>query len=151
MSLDERSVDLTAPDVRGTGGEFPLAWCHSYGSGRVFYTALGHGAETWMDARFQDMLEGALVWLAGEVTADATPRRAAPVVAGVRETAGYIEVYGTGLTSGSTAVAWGGAARLAGAAVLMDGERLRVIYASPSQVNAALDGKPLGAVAVQAQ
>jgi type 1 glutamine amidotransferase len=150
LTLDERSVDVTAADVRGTDGEFPLAWCRPYGSGRVFYTALGHGAETWMDARFQDMLEGALLWLAGELTADATPRRAAPVVTGVREVGDYIEIYGTGLTSGSTALAWEGAARLAGAAVLVDGERLRVIYASPSQINAALDGRTLGTVAVHA-
>lgn len=151
MTLDERTVDLARPDVRGTDGEFPLAWCHLYGNGRVFYTALGHGDETWNDPRFQDMLEGALLWLAGELTADATPRRASPVVAGVRPVGDYIEIYGEGLTSGSTAIAWEGASRLAGAAVLMDGEPLRVIYASPSQVNAALDGKPLGTVSVQAR
>ena len=151
LTLDESSVDLTRPDVRGSDGEFPLAWCHSFGNGRVFYTALGHGDETWEDPRFQDMLEGALLWLVGEVTGDATPRRASPVVAGVRQVGDYIEIYGEGLTSGSTAITWEGAARLAGAAVLVDGERLRVIYASPSQVNAALDGRPLGTVSVQAR
>jgi type 1 glutamine amidotransferase len=150
FTLDERSVDLSKPDVRGAAGEFPLAWCRSYGNGRVFYTALGHGDGTWMDSRFQDMLEGALLWLAGEAPGDAMPRRASPVVAGVRQVGDYIEIYGTGLTSGSTAIAQEGLWRLAGAAVTMDGERLRVVYASPVQVNAALGGKPLGTVAVAA-
>ena len=151
MTLDERTVDLTRPDVRGTDGEFPLAWCRPYGGGRVFYTALGHTNETWNDPLFQDMLEGALLWLTGEVTADATPRRAAPVIGGIRQAGDFIEIYGSGLTSGSTAIAWDGAGRLAGAAVLMDGASLRLIYASPTQLTAALDGKPLGAVAVQAR
>jgi hypothetical protein len=151
LTLDERSVDLRLPEVRGTDGEFPLAWCRPYGNGRVFYTALGHFDETWKDARFQDLLEGSLLWLAGEAAGDATPRRASPVVAGVRQAGDFVEIYGSGLTSGSTALAWEGAWRLAGAAVLMDGERLRVLYASPVQVNAILDGKPLGNVMVQAR
>lgn len=151
LTLDERSVDLSLPEVRGSDGEFPLAWCRPYGNGRVFYTALGHFDGTWKDARFQGMLEGALLWLTGEAAGEATPRSAAPVVAGVRQAGDFVEIYGYGLTSGSTALAWEGAWRLAGAAVVMDGVRLRVVYASPGQVNAVLDGKPLGTVSVQAR
>jgi type 1 glutamine amidotransferase len=34
----------------------------AHGSGRVFYTALGHREELWQDARFQRNLLGALRW-----------------------------------------------------------------------------------------
>jgi type 1 glutamine amidotransferase len=46
----------------GQSGDFPIAWSHSYGSGRVFYTALGHRDEVWNDPRFQQHLLGAIRW-----------------------------------------------------------------------------------------
>ena len=66
MSLDTSSVDLSAPEVARDDGDFPLAWRRDYGAGRVFYTALGHFSETWLDDRFQNMLLNALTWLAGD-------------------------------------------------------------------------------------
>jgi type 1 glutamine amidotransferase len=63
MSLDASSVDMTAPEVMAD--DFPLAWRRNYGQGRVFYTALGHFSETWLDERFQSILLNALMWLAG--------------------------------------------------------------------------------------
>jgi type 1 glutamine amidotransferase len=65
MSLDTTSVDLNAPEVAREDGDFPLAWRRNYGQGRVFYTALGHFSETWLDERFQTMLLNALIWLGG--------------------------------------------------------------------------------------
>ena len=65
MSLDTTSVDLNAPEVARDDGDFPLAWRRNYGQGRVFYTALGHFSETWLDERFQTMLLNALIWLGG--------------------------------------------------------------------------------------
>jgi type 1 glutamine amidotransferase len=151
LTLDERSVNLSVPEVRGTEGEFPLAWCHTYGQGRVFYTALGHGDETWRDAGFQALLEGAIAWLAGDTVADASPRRAAPVIGGVRRVQDYLEIYGTGLTSGSTAHAPEGRDKLAGTAVLMEGVRLPVVYASPAQVNVRLPADaPLAELRIRA-
>jgi type 1 glutamine amidotransferase len=49
----------------GSIGDFPLAWTQTYGSGRVYYNALGHFAETWRDARYQQQIAGAIRWLAG--------------------------------------------------------------------------------------
>jgi type 1 glutamine amidotransferase len=74
LSLDTNTVDLGAPGVNRTDGDFALTWARNYGLGRVFYTALGHFDGTWTDERFQKILEGALLWLTGEVDADATPR-----------------------------------------------------------------------------
>lgn len=41
-------------------GDYALAWTHSYGAGRVFYTALGHRAAVWRDARFLALLKGGI-------------------------------------------------------------------------------------------
>lgn len=55
LSLDAVSV--------GTTGDYPLAWSQSVGQGRSFYTALGHFDATWLDARFQEHMRGAIKWV----------------------------------------------------------------------------------------
>jgi type 1 glutamine amidotransferase len=59
LRLDATSV--------GAVGDYPLAWAHMYGSGRVYYNALGHFVETWRDPRFQRQLAGAIRWAAKRV------------------------------------------------------------------------------------
>jgi type 1 glutamine amidotransferase len=56
-------VRLDAASV-GSTGDYPLAWAQSYGSGRVYYNALGHFPDTWRDQRFQRQLAGAIRWVA---------------------------------------------------------------------------------------
>jgi type 1 glutamine amidotransferase len=56
LRLDAASV--------GASGDYPLAWSSSYGSGRVYYNALGHFAETWRDQRFQRQITAAIRWAA---------------------------------------------------------------------------------------
>ena len=57
LRLDAASVNTT--------GDYPLAWAHSFGSGRAYYNALGHFPATWRDARFQSQLTAAIRWTAG--------------------------------------------------------------------------------------
>jgi type 1 glutamine amidotransferase len=60
--------DRNPPDGLGTAGEaadLPLAWQKAHGSGRVFYTALGHRQEIWDDARFRKHLLEAIRWAVG--------------------------------------------------------------------------------------
>lgn len=45
--------------------DYALAWVRRHGTGRVFYSALGHGDETWNDARFQVHLRGGILWSLG--------------------------------------------------------------------------------------
>jgi len=45
------------------GADHPVAWCHEYGGGRCFYTALGHAARTFAEPAFLRHLGGALEWL----------------------------------------------------------------------------------------
>ena len=59
------SFDRNPPDGVGPAGDpvdLPLAWHKPFGSGRVFYTALGHRQETWEDARFRRHLQEAIRW-----------------------------------------------------------------------------------------
>jgi type 1 glutamine amidotransferase len=44
----------------GQPGDLPLAWMKSHGTGRVFYTALGHRDELWRDTRFQQHVLGGI-------------------------------------------------------------------------------------------
>lgn len=151
MTLDTSSVDLSAEGVHRSDGDFALAWSHTYGQGRVFYTALGHFESTWRDSRFDRLLVNALLWLTGQVDGDAAPRRAAPVVSdgGVADAlvparglapGSYISIYGQNLTTGSTFAATGTSfpLKLVGSTVLVNGAPIPVLYASPGQVNAQL-------------
>jgi uncharacterized protein len=63
LRLDPASVDLTRPNVHRHPWGWPLAWTRAYRSGRVFYTALGHEEGVWRDARFQQMLGNAVLWV----------------------------------------------------------------------------------------
>ena len=62
LRLAPSSVDLSKPGVHQRFYGWPLAWTRSYGEGRVFYTALGHEASVWQDARYQRILTNAILW-----------------------------------------------------------------------------------------
>ena len=51
----------------------PVAWCRSWGDGKIFFNNLGHNESTWVDKRFLDSTEAAIRWIRGEVPGDATP------------------------------------------------------------------------------
>jgi len=42
LTLDKHPNDKTP-------GDYPIAWCKAYGSGKVFYTSLGHREDVWDD------------------------------------------------------------------------------------------------------
>jgi type 1 glutamine amidotransferase len=55
-------------------GDMPLAWAHTFGKGRVFYSALGHDASTWDNRDIAQMYFEAIKWALGLTDGDATPR-----------------------------------------------------------------------------
>jgi type 1 glutamine amidotransferase len=73
--LDPAKLDLKARLVHRTDGDFPVAWAHTYGQGRVFYSTLGHADEAWDNPALQQMYFNALRWALKVVDGDATPRR----------------------------------------------------------------------------
>ena len=154
LTLDTRTVDLGASGVNRTDGDFALAWIRRYGEGRVFYSAFGHFPENFQNEPFRTMLRKGLLWLVGEIEADATPRSgpSAPVPVlrsdGVRSVAGgsalapgsIITITGEHLTSGSSfeAPALPLPVRLAGTHVEVDGLPAPLFSVTPEQVVAQL-------------
>jgi type 1 glutamine amidotransferase len=62
LALDEASYSPGS----GAMGDHPIAWCHTIGRGRAWYTALGHRSETYADASFAQHLLGGILWAAGK-------------------------------------------------------------------------------------
>ena len=64
-TLDEQSYK---PEAFGAslrmGADHPIIWKHCAGAGRVFYSAMGHTAESYAEARYLQVLERALAWAA---------------------------------------------------------------------------------------
>ena len=71
--IDPSTIDLHKTLVHRTDGDFPVAWAHMYGKGRVFYSTLGHSVESWDDPVLQRMYFNAIRWALGLVPGDATP------------------------------------------------------------------------------
>jgi len=63
--IDPASVDLNSPNVHRTDADFPIAWIKNYGSGRVFYSSLGHPDSAWDDPRVTTMYLDAIKWAVG--------------------------------------------------------------------------------------
>jgi type 1 glutamine amidotransferase len=51
----------------------PIAWVKDWGQGKVFYTNLGHNETTWTNKTFLKSVEGAVRWIRGLESGDATP------------------------------------------------------------------------------
>jgi cytochrome c len=60
IRIDERSY-------RGgqMGAMHPMSWCHEYGGGRAWYTALGHTNAAYSEPPFLDHIRGGILWAAG--------------------------------------------------------------------------------------
>ena len=52
---------------------YPVAWTRMQGQGRVFFSAIGHREDTWLNPVFLDFLLGGLKWAVRETDADVTP------------------------------------------------------------------------------
>jgi uncharacterized protein len=72
-----------------TPGDYPIAWCKNYGSGRVFYTSLGHREDVWdpdtpekfkrenpkeVSELYQKHILGGIRWALGLEPGDARPQ-----------------------------------------------------------------------------
>jgi type 1 glutamine amidotransferase len=56
-------ISMEDPPVDVGERALPFAWCHTYGAGRCFTTALGHYGSAWEDVDYVRHLDGALSWL----------------------------------------------------------------------------------------
>jgi type 1 glutamine amidotransferase len=55
---------------------YPSTWARMHGTGRVFYTSIGHREDTWLNPVFLDLLFGGLAWAVHDAEADVTPNLA---------------------------------------------------------------------------
>jgi len=62
LSLDRASLDLSVPKMNRDDPNLPVAWAKTFGTGRVFYTALGDWEETWKDPRYRTHLIEGIRW-----------------------------------------------------------------------------------------
>lgn len=65
------------PKMNKEPGYFPLAWCHMYGKGRVFYTALGHREDVIEAEWYKRHVDGGIQWALGQAEGSAKPQSAA--------------------------------------------------------------------------
>ena len=56
----------------GEAGYYPVAWCKNYGTGRVFYTALGHRPEVWGLPWYKQHVQNGILWTLGLASGDAS-------------------------------------------------------------------------------
>jgi type 1 glutamine amidotransferase len=63
--------------------DHPLAWCHRVGSGRAFYTALGHTVGSYAEPAMRDHLAGAIRWAAGLAAGTCTDESPAAAATGL--------------------------------------------------------------------
>jgi len=65
-TLDERTYQpqMWSRDLR-MGADHPIVWKHCVGSGRAFYSALGHTVESYAEPAMRQLLAGAIRWAAG--------------------------------------------------------------------------------------
>ncbi len=67
---------IDAPSMKGDEykrAAYPTTWARKEGSGRVWYTAMGHREDVWTNDIFRDILTGGLKWALGEVQAEVKP------------------------------------------------------------------------------
>lgn len=64
---NDGSADANKPELH------LLSWVKSYGTGRVFYTELGHREEVWQDPLYQKHITGGLQFILGLKKGDTTP------------------------------------------------------------------------------
>jgi uncharacterized protein len=59
---DETTYD---PQRSTMGADHPMVWTHCVGKGPVFYSAIGHSAETYSEPNHLRLLENAIAWALG--------------------------------------------------------------------------------------
>ena len=62
------------PNKKKEAGHFPIAWCKDYGTGKVFYTSLGHREDVWENKAYQEHILGGIKWALGLVPGDSAPQ-----------------------------------------------------------------------------
>ncbi len=60
LSVDEKTYPVGI--MKGMGGDHPISWTNRIGKGRMFYTAIGHTAETFQTPLALQHIGGGIAW-----------------------------------------------------------------------------------------
>jgi type 1 glutamine amidotransferase len=63
LTVDPASI---GPTGEADANPNPIAWCHEFGGGRVFYTGLGHTKESYSEPYVVTHITGGLAWALGK-------------------------------------------------------------------------------------
>jgi type 1 glutamine amidotransferase len=74
ISLDTAELDLEREGVQREDLDFAVSWIREEGSGRVFYSSLGHRFEVFTDPTILNHWLAGIQYALGDLDADATPR-----------------------------------------------------------------------------
>jgi type 1 glutamine amidotransferase len=66
LRVRDGDLDLSVDGAKQPAFGFPLAWCHTEGSGRVFSTSLGHFPSAWESPTYLQHLSGGMAWALGD-------------------------------------------------------------------------------------
>ena len=91
LALEPSSVDVALG--KRADRDYALAWWRDWGEGRVFYTALGHGEETWRDARFLEHVLAGIRWAIEGPDLACAPPPGAVVLVGERADRGSADSW----------------------------------------------------------
>lgn len=63
MRIDNSTVDTSKATREDE--DYAMGWCHSFGEGKVIYSALGHPDDLWDQEWFQQHIRGCMCWALG--------------------------------------------------------------------------------------
>jgi type 1 glutamine amidotransferase len=61
----------------GMPGDYPICWSKQVGSGKIFYTSLGHREDVWLSGDYQKHILGGIRWALGLAEGDSAPQKTA--------------------------------------------------------------------------
>ena len=74
-------------------GDYPVSWIRKHGEGRVFYTALGHEPEMYLNQAFLAHVLAGVQFAAGDLPADTAPSKALPPAKDAEKMAGWTALF----------------------------------------------------------
>ena len=77
----------------GMPGDYPIAWCKTFGKGKIFYTSLGHREDVWTNDAYQKHVLGGIKWALGLESGSSTPQSTGARLATVEIKEGFRPLF----------------------------------------------------------
>jgi len=77
----------------GMPGDYAIAWTKQVGSGKLFYTSLGHREDVWLSDAYQKHITGGIEWALGLEKASAEPQKTVAELAKFEKKEGFKSLF----------------------------------------------------------